>query len=327
MILITGVTGMVGSHLADLLIKDQQILGLCRWRSSTENIKHLNLNYENKLKKSSLNIINGDITDYKFINDLLKEYQPEEIYHLAAQSFVPESFSSPFATMQTNIMGTMNILESVKQCCPVTKTFIAGSSEQYGTRTNQIDNDNCLNPMSPYAVSKVTCEYLAKYYDQYSKIVFTRAFNHEGPRRNRAFVTSSFARQIALMEKGKQEEILYVGNLNSQRDWTDVRDMVVAYSLAMKNYENLKKQHMNIGLNISSDTCVSVEIMLKMLLNMTTVTPKIVVAERRLRTSDVTKLHGRSSQFRTMTGWEPKIGLEETLKDTLNYWRRKIEKE
>jgi len=234
-VLITGITGFVGSHLADYILKNHpevEIYGTKRWRSRTENIEHI---------KDKIKILECDLRDGYSVRSLLEAIHPDKIFHLAAQSFVPTSWNAPAESLTTNILGELNIFEAVKQLKIDPWIQVACSSEQYGLVYEDelpIKETNPLRPLSPYAVSKIGQDYLAyQYYMSYKmKIVRTRGFNHTGPRRGDVFVCSNFARQIVEIEKGKREPVLYVGNLDARRDFTDVRDMVRAYWLALERY-------------------------------------------------------------------------------------------
>jgi GDP-4-dehydro-6-deoxy-D-mannose reductase len=233
-VLITGVTGMVGSHLAEYILKDQkdcEIFGTKRWRSSLANVAHLD---------EKINLIDCDLMDPTGCTDLIKGVKPDYVFHLAAQSFVPESWKNPQVTLQGNMLMQLNLFESIRHCGLDPVVQIALSSEEYGKVYPDelpITELNPLRPLSPYAVSKVTQDMLAyQYFASYGlKVIRTRTFNHEGPRRGEVFVTSNFAKQVAEIELGLKPAVLHVGNLNAQRDWTDVRDVVRAYWLATQH--------------------------------------------------------------------------------------------
>ena len=315
-VLITGITGMAGSHLADycLTLKHVEVFGVKRWRSRTENIDHL----EGKIK-----VLDGDISDPSSMRQVISQVRPDRIFHLAAQSFVPSSWRAPSETLSVNLIGELNLLEAVRAADIDPLIQIAGSSEEYGlVRPEEIPikETNPLRPLSPSAVSKVGQEMLAlQYFHSYGmRTIVTRGFNHEGPRRGDVFVTSSFAKQVAEIEVGRRPPHIMVGDLTPQRDWTDVRDMVKAYWLA------LERGKPGEVYNIGSGRCRPVKEMLDMLLSLTT--EKIAVEQdpERMRPSDVMLLLGDSTKFRQATGWEPQIPLQQTLEDTLNYWRARL---
>lgn len=315
--LITGVTGFVGSHLADYLLAEQpevEIFGTRRWRSRMENIEHLD---------GRLQLRECDLRDPAAIQGVLAEVRPDYIFHLAAQSFVPASWRAPSETLMTNILGQTNIFEAVRvlELDPVIQ--IAGSSEEYGLVLPDevpIKETNPLRPLSPYAVSKVAQDLLAyQYFRSYGlKTVRTRGFNHTGPRRGEVFVTSNFAKQIASIEAGLREPVIRVGNLDAQRDFTDVRDIVRAYWLAVSEATPGEVY------NLASGRAVTIRELLDQLLALSDTEVEVQVDPDRLRPSDVEILLGDYSKFRSDTGWEPSIPLEQTLKDTLDYWRQKL---
>lgn len=312
-VLITGITGFVGSHLSEYLLnKDMKIYGTTKRRSRLDYISQI---------KDKITLTECDITDSYSVYGAIKEVQPDIIFHLAAQSFVPTSWRSPIETIHTNIDGTLNILEAVRMIDSVDPVIqITGTSEEYGmvyTDEVPIKEANPLRPLSPYGVSKVACDLLGyQYHNSYGmKIVRTRAFNHTGKRRGSMFVTSNFAKQIADIEKRLQNPILEVGNLNAQRDFTDVRDIVRAYYLAVE------KGDMGDVYNICSGNSIRIQQVLDLLLSMTDKKIEIKQVPSRMRPSDVEILQGDSSKFREKTGWKPEIPFEKTMEDLLNYWR------
>lgn len=314
-ILITGVTGFVGSHLAEFALKmGAEVFGTYRWRSRMDNIEHL---------LGKIKLVECDLRDATSVRNALIEAKPEWIFHLAAQSYVPTSWTAPADTMHINVIGTVNLFEAVRQLELDCRILNAGSSEEYGLQFEHelpIKETNQLRPLSPYAVSKVAQDLLGwQYYRSYGMfIVRTRAFNHSGPRRPEAFVDSGFAWQIAKIEAGLQEPVIHVGNLDAKRDFTDVRDIVRAYWLA------LEKGEAGEVYNICSGKARSIREVLDSLINMAKVRTEIRQDPSRLRPSDVPVLVGDSTKFRKQTGWEPQIPYEQTLSDMLNYWRMKI---
>lgn len=315
--LITGITGFVGSHLAEYLLArgDVEVYGTIRWRSRTENIDPV---------KDQVNLIECELRDAISVDNVVREVKPDLIFHLAAQSFVPASWNSPADTLTANTLGQVNIFEALRRHgLTETRIQIACSSEEYGLVHEDevpIKESNPLRPLSPYAVSKVTQDYLAfQYYRSYgTKAVRTRTFNHTGPRRGHVFVTSNFAKQVAEIEEGLREPVIHVGNLEAKRDFTDVRDAVRAYWLA------LEKGVPGEVYNVSSDRTIRIRDMLDMLLSMSKLKIRVEVDPARLRPSDVEILYGDSSKFRAQTGWAPTIPFEQTMRDLLNYWREKV---
>jgi GDPmannose 4,6-dehydratase len=327
-ILITGITGMVGSHLTDLLLKKTncKIYGMCRWRSPLNNVQHL-LNLANKKKR--LEFIYGDLCDHSSINKVIKDVQPHYVYHLAAQSYPQTSFYMSDITMDTNTNGTMRLLESIKEYgMKSTLIHICSSSEVFGRVPKEqlpIKEDCSYHPASPYAISKVGTDLFAKYYHEAFRlnIITTRMFTHTGPRRGDVFAESSFAKQIALIEHGFIKPIIKVGNLKSLRTFADVRDAVMAYYLLLYKTPRIG-QFYNIGGNY---TC-TVGDMLNFLINQSSKKDKIKVVrdKSRFRPIDADLQIPDTSKFMRDYNWKPKYVFEDTMIDLLNYWRNEVSK-
>ncbi len=313
--LITGITGFVGSHLAEyLLSKGIEVSGSVRWRSRLENIEPV---------KEQLNLIECDLRDAFSVKKMIERIKPDYVFHLGAQSYVQFSWHTPHETFQTNVGSQINVLEGLLELKLSPKIQIAGSSEEYGlVLPNEvpIKEENPLRPLSPYGVSKVSQDLLGyQYFRSYGmRIVRTRAFNHTGPRRGDVFAESNFSKQIAEIEKGKRPPIIHVGNLDAVRDYSDVRDVVVAYWLS------LEKGHPGEVYNIASGKGYKISEMLDTLLTLTKVKIKIEHDPSRMRPSDVELLVGDATKFRKHTGWAPGIPFKKTLEDLLNYWRERV---
>ena len=312
-VLVTGVTGFAGSHLVDFMLTrgDCEIFGIQRWRSRTENIEHF---------ADRITLMECDLRDASSTRDTIERIKPEWIFHLAAQSFVPTSWSAPTESLTTNILGQVNLFEAVRKLGIKCRIQLACSSEEYGMVYPDevpIKETNPLRPLSPYAVSKVAQDMLGYQYWMSWKVdsVRTRGFNHEGPRRGPVFVASDFAKQIADIEKGRKPPVLYVGNLEAKRDFTDVRDMARAYWLALEKCEPGEVY------NICSGTAWSIQKVLDHLLGMTSAKIEVRHDSARLRPSDVPILIGDNSKFVKATGWQPTIPFDQTLRDMLEYWR------
>ena len=313
--LITGITGFAGSHLAELLLRESvDVHGIQRWRSKTENMEDI---------KDKVKIEEADLLDAHSLYSVIDKIKPDYIFHLAAQSFVQSSWASPTQTLEVNIIGTAHLFEAVRKTdLPIT-IQIACSSEEYGkVLPNEvpIKETNPLRPLSPYAVSKLAMDYLGyQYHESYNmNIIRTRGFNHTGPRRGEVFAESSFAKQIAEIEKGKREPVVHVGNLEAQRDYTDVRDMVRAYYLSVQKCEPGEVY------NIATGTAWRINDVLKLLISMSKVKVEIKSDPARMRPSDVEILIGNNSKFVKQTGWQPEIRFEKTMEDLLNYWRENV---
>jgi len=319
-VLITGITGFVGSHLAEycLTIPGIEIFGTVFSHHLGDELKRI------EHIKDKITLLECNLQNRVAVQRVMEKVRPDKIFHLAAQSFVPTSWQSPEDTLFNNIMSELNIFEAVRELKINPIIQIPGSSEEYGlVYENElpIKEENPLRPLSPYGVSKVAQDNLAcQYYYSYGlKTVVTRAFNHEGPRRGEQFVTSNFAKQIALIEKRKREPIIYVGNLEAKRDYLDVRDVVDAYWLATE------KCKFGEPYNICSGKAWKIKGVLDILLSKSTVKDiKIEQDPARMRLSDIPVLLGDCTKFKNQTGWESKIPFEKTLEDTLNYWREVI---
>ena len=313
-VLITGITGFAGSHLADLCLtkKDVELYGIIRWRSRTENIEHI---YD------KLRLLECDLRDASSTRDVIEEIRPDYIFHLAAQSFVPTSWKAPSESLTTNMIGELNVFEAIRKINLSCRVQIACSSEEYGmVRPDEvpIKESNPLRPLSPYGVSKVGQDMLGyQYYMSYRMdIVRTRGFNHTGPRRAPVFVCSYFAKQLVDIERGVQAPVIRVGNLDTRRDFTDVRDMVRGYWLA------LEKGKPGAVYNICSGTSHRIGDILDTLIDISGVEVEVQQDTGRLRPSDVPLLEGDNSTFVEDTGWRPEIPFEQTLRDLIEFWRK-----
>lgn len=316
-VLITGITGFAGSHLAEYILAnhtDAEVFGTVRWRSRMDNIAAI---------QDQVRLIEADLKDMASLRTVLAEVKPDRIFHLAAQSFVPTSWKCPAETFAINALGEINLFEALLSLDLKPRIQIAGSSEEYGQVFSDeipMKESNPLRPLSPYAVSKVAQDLLAfQYYKSYGlKTVRTRGFNHTGPRRGDVFVTSSFARQIAEIEKKKRPPVIKVGNLEAKRDFTDVRDMVRAYWLALER--GVEGEVYNIG----RGQAFSMKEVLDRLMSLSRAKMEVQVDPARLRPSDVPVLLADSTKFVSLTGWRPMIPFKQTLLDLLNYWRERV---
>ena len=288
-----------------------------RYRSDLSNINHIS---------QKIKLHDCELRDAINVFKVVREVKPDRVFHLAATSFVRSSWDQPSDMITNNVTSQINILEALKEFAPHAKVQVACSSEQFGKVLEHevpITEDNDLRPISPYAVSKCAQENLAyQYFESYGiHSVITRTFNHTGPRRGDAFVESSFSKQVAEIEAGLRDPVIYHGNLDSVRDYTDARDVAEAYWVAME------KCNPGEPYNICSSMRISIGDLLDLFIGMSTYEGTIEkkVDQARLRPSDVTLLYGDSSKFLAATGWEPKHTLEQTMGDLLEAWRRKIQ--
>jgi GDP-4-dehydro-6-deoxy-D-mannose reductase len=337
---------MAGSHLAEYCLRlgGVEVFGTYRWRSRFDNLAELErsdrLNYiagggnlvdvprlqaavDNDLSPEKVNLLVADLADASSMRRLVAAVRPDRVFHLAALSFVPGSWNAPAETFNINVIGQVNLFEAIREAGLDPLVHVAGSSEEYGlVHPDEVPmkETNPFRPLSPYAVSKVAQELLAwQYYRSHGlRAVVTRGFNHTGPRRGDIFVTSTFAKQIAEIEKGLRPPIVEVGDLTSKRDWTDVRDTVRAYWLA------LEKGQPGEVYNVGSGVCRSIGEMLDILLSLTPRKIEVRQDPSRLRPSDVKILWADTSKFQSQTGWQPEIPFEQTMRDLLDYWRAKV---
>jgi len=315
--LITGVTGFAGSHLAEYLLAHQpdvEVWGIYRWRSRMENLEGV---------RERLRMIECDLRDFTSVHHALAQARPDYIFHLAAQSFVPSSWKAPNDTLVTNITGQTNIFEACRFLGLDPVIQIACSSEEYGMVHPDevpISEQNPLRPLSPYAVSKVAQDMMAyQYFESYGlKTVRTRGFNHTGPRRGDVFVESNFSKQIVSIEYGLQEPVIKVGNLEAVRDFTDVRDMVRAYWLAVT------KAKPGEVYNVATGSGITIQDLLDRLLALSGAKVRVEEDPDRMRPSDVLRLIGDASKFRRDTGWAPEVPFDQTLRDLVSYWRERL---
>jgi len=315
-VLITGITGFVGSHMAEhALAQGAQVFGSSRWRSKTENIEHL---------RSQVTLIESDLRDFASVRALVERVEPTHVAHLAAQSFVGASWQTPAETLTTNILAQVNLLEAIRAVGVAPRFLCTGSSDEYGMVHEDelpIRETNPLRPLSPYAVSKVTQDVMGyQYFRSYGlPIVRARAFNHEGPRRGDVFVTSNFAKQVAEIEAGLREPVVYVGDLKPRRDFSDVRDIVRGYWLLLERGEPGEVY------NLCSGRSWPIQRVLDFLLEQSTVKGiEVKVDAARFRPSDVMILEGDPSKIERATGWKDAIPFEQTLEELLGYWRDRV---
>jgi len=324
-VLITGITGMVGSHLADYLLAntDWEIYGICRWRSPLDNVNHL---IDRVNKNDRVYFEYGDITDPMSLLTVLKKILPDYIFHLAAQSYPQTSFTESTLTLITNIIGTNNLLNVVKEIGINPIIHVCSSSEVFGRVSKEelpIHENVNFHPASPYAISKVGTDLVGRFYaEAYSmNIQVTRMFTHTGPRRGDVFAESSFAKQIAMIENNMISPVIKTGNLESMRTWADVRDAVRAYYMLV-TVNPVPGAFYNIGGGYS---CTVGE-MLNYLISLSHMQDKIKVQQdsKRIRPIDADLQIPDTSKFRNHTGWKPEIKFQDTMRDLLEYWRAKV---
>ena len=324
---ITGITGMVGSHLAEFLLEetDWEIHGLIRWRSPLDNIENL-ISKINSKDRVFLHY--GDLRDSQSLDLVIQKVKPDYTFHLAAQSYPKTSFDAPLDTYATNISGTSSLLEALKKYSPQSIIHVCASSEVFGRVPKEklpIDEECSFHPASPYAISKIGTDLVGRFYaEAYDmKIMTTRMFTHTGPRRGDVFAESTFAKQIAMAEKGIIKPIIKVGNLNSMRTIADVRDAVRAYYMLV-TIKPTSGEYYNIG---GTHSC-QIEQIRNDIINLSTIKDKIIIEQdsERLRPIDADLQVPNTAKFKNHTGWEPQYTYEQTISDLLEYWRKMVDK-
>jgi GDP-4-dehydro-6-deoxy-D-mannose reductase len=312
--LITGAGGFVGGHLCAYLLAhtDWEMVGTV-----------YPYPVEKQPPERCLRLQHADLRDPDGVHALVDEVQPDYIFHLAAQAFVPTSFADPWDTLENNIRAQLNLLEAVRRSGRKVRMLVVGSNEEYGAPEPEElpqTEDSPLRPTNPYAVSKVAQDFLGlQYHLAYGlPIVRVRPFNHTGPGQSPHFVVPAFASQIARIEAGLQEPVMKVGNLDAARDFSDVRDIVWAYHLAATQGEP------GAVYNLASGRPQSVRGLLETFLSYSQTEIRVERDPARYRPVDVPVAYGSAEKFHRHTGWEPQIPFEQTLRDTLDYWRGQV---
>ena len=303
--LITGINGFVGKYLSKYLIeKGYEVYGTV---------------LEDDIHMDDVKIYKMNLLDKEEVAETIRKIKPDQVYHLAGQSAVGLSWKNPTLTIDINVNGTINLLDSIREENLDVKVLIIGSSDQYGPIKPEncpINEEHELNPSSPYTISKVTQENVAKLYVKAygMKIIMVRAFNHIGPMQCKNFVVSDFASRIVDIEFGKQS-IMKVGNLEAYRDFTDVRDIVRGYNMLM--------ERARIGeiYNIGSGKAIKIQDLLDILISLSKKYIEVEIDKDKLRPSDVPIVECDNSKIKSHIGWQPELDIRETLKDTLDYWR------
>jgi len=324
-VLITGITGQVGSQLADYILEntDHDVVGMMRWQEPQDNLYHLT---DRINKKDRISLYYADLNDAMSITRMIDEVRPDYISHLAAQSYPQTSFNIPIETLQTNIIGTAHLLEAIRQVPqydPV--VHICSSSEVYGRAPTGVTlkEDTPLHGASPYSISKIGTDYLGRFYGEaYGiKTFMTRMGTHTGPRRSDVFFESTVAKQIALIEAGHQEPVIYVGNLDCTRTFQDCRDAVRAYWLLM-NADVTPGEYFNIA----GEEAFKLTEVVDILLGFSEIDIKVELDPNRLRPIDADYQMFDNTKIRNMIDWKPEIPVRQTLLDLLNHWREQISK-
>ena len=318
-VLITGITGFAGSHLMDYLLNNTEykVYGLKRVNSRLRNIYHA---------LDKITLVDGDLLDQNSLIHILNKIMPDQIYHLGALSWVTPSWSMPAVYMQTNAIGTIHLLEAMRVTGCKARVLTSATPEEFGDVPQEllpITEETRIKPINPYAASKVAQDMVCITYhaSYHMDIVRTRAFNHEGPRRDVHGAIASFAYQIANIERKLQEPIIKVGNLSATRNFTDVRDTVRAYYLAME--KGVSGELYLIG----TKQINTMKEVLDRLIQYSPMADKIQIQvdPERVRPTELMTFIGDYSKFQSQTGWKPIYPLQETLQSVLDYWRNFID--
>ena len=314
--LITGITGFVGSHMVDYILKNTQdkIYATKRWMEDTKNLDHID--------DDRLEFIDCDLLDSLSIKRAVDISKPSKIFHFAAQSFPEVSFKTPVITLQTNTVGTTHLLESIKDSEYDPIIVSVSTSEVYGMPEESevpIKETNPIRAANPYSISKVGHDLMSQYYHKAfgMKIIITRMFSHEGARRGKQFALSSFAHQIVLNEKGKGDGFIRHGNLESTRTYAHIDDAISAYWVCSNS--NKFGEVYNIG---GSETCTVGDALDKLISMSTKDGLQKKLDKDRVRPTDITLQIPDTNKFRNRFGWTPRKNLTNVCEDLLEYWRK-----
>jgi GDP-4-dehydro-6-deoxy-D-mannose reductase len=318
-ILITGSTGFVGSHMAEFILNNfNQYKVYCTKRYHLSRMDKVK-NFINKVTW-----LDCDITDPIAVNKIIKTANPSKVFHFAAESFVSPSWNHPSRYMSVNYNGTLNLLEALKVNNSKAKFLIPGSGEEYGEIPKMelpIRENTQLRPVNPYAVTKVAQDLIGLvYFKSYGlKVIRTRTFNHEGPRRENVFGISSYAYQIARIERRLQKPTIYVGHLDDKRNFTHVEDIIRAYWVAS---EKCVPGDLYLIGNDNKNSIFTFKEALKKLISLShSKNIKYKLHKPFIRPTNVPYLIADTKKFKKLTNWSPKISFDKILSDTLNYWR------
>ncbi|MGM0365314.1 MAG: GDP-mannose 4,6-dehydratase [Actinomycetota bacterium] len=311
-IIITGAGGFVGKHLTGHLQKD--------------NHRILGIDINTDAVSPEIESRKVDLTRRHEIETLIRDFKPDQVYHLAAQSSVSYSWAEPIDTFRINVFGGINLLNAVRQHSPRARILAVCTAEEYGPSKDgeAISEDFNIFPQNPYAISKAALDFFSLTYSKaYSMNVFvTRSFNHIGPGQSERFVASDFARQIASIEQGLAGPVIKVGNLEAYRDFLDVRDVVAAYS------DILERGNLGRPYNVCSGKKTKIEHILDTLIGFSSKRKQIRVEadKEKFRPIDVISIYGDNSKLKKDTGWRPKYDLETSLFHTLEWWRERVKR-
>lgn len=318
-VLITGISGFAGSHLAEYLLQaGYRVCGIDLQNAPAASLAEL---------APDIKYFAVDLLDQAAVRQVVAKIRPEWVFHLAGISNVPYSWKQRKQTIQVNVFGCFHLLEALRELNRAVRVLVAGSGAQYGVvapDAQPISENTPLRPDNPYSVSKCMQENLCYLYRAAiaagagMEIILVRLFNHIGPRQSPDFVTAAFARQIARIEAGLCEPVIRVGNLEARRDFTDIRDMIRAYHLMIARGQPF------VPYNMASGSAYAIREILDALLSMARVPIREEADPDRLRPSDNPVICGDPTQMMEITGWRPQIPIRESLRRILNYWREQV---
>jgi len=309
-VLVTGATGFAGRHLCKLL------------EQSEENEVFGTTLFDNDvIDESSVKVLKCDLLDRAAAKDIIDDIKPDQIFHLAALASVADAWNDIEKVLINNILAQLNLLQAVIELGVKPRILVISTGEVYGAVDKNdvpINENTRLKPNNPYATSKVTQEFLGlQYFASHGiPVIIARSFNHSGPGQKGNFVIPAFASQIVDVEQGRKEPLMHVGNLEAKRDFLDVRDVVIAYKRL------IDEGRPGEVYNVCSGKAVKIKDILKKLLNASKVEITVKEDSERMRPSDTPLVVGDNSKLKEATGWEPKIDINKTIKDTLNYLRK-----
>jgi len=306
-VLVTGASGFAGSHLVEYLGSRPNLV--C-WTRGSPPSDIASLATWTRI----------DLLDRARVRAAIADLRPALVYHCAGVPHVAESWQDTAHSLAGNVLTTEHLLDALRRASVRSRILVTGSAAVYAPSTDPIPETHAIAPTSPYAVSKLAQEQLAlrAAREDGIEIVVTRSFNHTGPRQTPAFVAPSIARQIALIENGRREPVIKVGNLDALRDLSDVRDIVRAYQLLMENGRP------GLVYNVASGIGRSIRSVLNALVARSRVPVTIEAEPARMRANDLSALVGDASRLTRETGWRPEVTFDQMLDDLMEYWRRHV---